>query len=912
MKRDRGFTLPRPTLWHALLAGLFILPAALPLFHPTLTHSADGLLHLYRVMALAQAITQGHVWVRWLPDLAFGYGFPLFVFYAPLAYYLTALLSLLPGVTTVAAFNASVGLAMLLAAVGAYLLASELFGPRAGVLSAVAYGYAPFQLHNALFRGGLPAVWAMAAFPLAFWLFTRLINRPSRRGLAASAFVLGAALLMHNTLSLLFGPLLALYLLLMLLAQFWRNRSWRPAAFTLAALLLGAGLAAFFLLPATLEKEFAQVQRVITSPDFDFRFNFVSLGQLLALPQPANTGLLNPTTPLTLGPMQLILAAAGVVAGLTALRRQTLPAPTVIATLTFALAALGASIFMMLPVSQPVWERLPLLAFVQFPHRLLGPAALAVALLAGLAVAALPPRAGLLLTAAGVTLIFLASAPLLYPRYRTDQPARPTPLDMFAYEHRTGAIGTTSFGEYLPIWVTQNPPDSPLEEQYQRGGPIDRLARDYLPAGAAITSAQFGFNTAKIELTAAQPWQAIFNTFYFPGWQATIDGQPAAVQPVTERGLLAVAIPAGQHRLRLEFTETPLRQTANLISIISLLLIGALAITGPKPRPAAAPAAGFTPPHRLALAGLALLLIAAKLIYLDNFSSPLKIQFDDQGQTGLPAQVSRRVNFGDQIWLLGYSLAPTTAPAGQNFKLTAYWQAQQPLTADYSALAQLVDADGHLYAGQDNLHPGALPTGQWQPWGFVQDDHTIAAPPGLPPGDYFIAVGLYHPRTWARLPVLAGGDPGWSDALARPVAITAPEQPPAVAQLGISWPVTAEFAGQLRLLGATPERPALVANDFLRVAVFWEALTAPTQNYQMTLQLVNAAGAPVLETTGQPSYNRYPATRWAAAERVRDDRALWLPANLPPGDYTLQLTALSAAGQPLGRPVTLGRLTLAQ
>ncbi len=912
MKRDRGFTPPRPTLWHALLAGLLTLPAALPLFHPTLTHSADGLLHLYRVMALAQAITQGHFWVRWLPDLAFGYGFPLFVFYAPLAYYLTALLSLLPGVTTAVAFNASVGLALLLAAVGAYLLAAELFGPRAGVLSAVAYGYAPFQLHNALFRGGLPAVWAMAAFPLAFWLFTRLITRPSRRGLAASAVMLGVALLMHNTLSLLFGPLLALYLLMMLAAQFWRTRHWRPAAFTLAALLLGAGLAAFFLLPATLEKEFAQVQRVITSPDFDFRFNFVSLGQLPALPQPANTGLLNPTTPLTLGPIQLILAAVGVAAGLTAIRRQTLPAPAVIAPLVFTLAALAAAVLMMLPLSQPVWERLPLLAFVQFPHRLLGPAALAVALLAGLAVAALPGRAGFWLTAAGITLIFLANAPLLYPRYRTDQPANPTTLDMFAYEHRTGAIGTTSFGEYLPIWVTQNPPDSPLEEQYRRGGPIDRLARDYLPAGTAITLAQFGFNAAQVELTAPQPGQAVFNVFYFPGWQATIDGQPAAVQPVTERGLLAVAIPAGRHNLHLEFAETPLRRAANLVSVLCLLLVGALALTGPKAPPAESIGPGFLARQQWLLAGLALLLLAAKLIYLDNFSSPLKIQFDGQSKTGLPAQVARRVDFGDQIRLLGYSLAPTTAPSGQNFKLTAYWQAQQPLATDYSALAQLVDADGHLYAGQDNLHPGGLPTGQWQPWGFVQDDHTIPAPPGLPPGDYFVAVGLYHPRTWARLPVLAGGTPGWSDALALPVTITAPAQPPAGAQLGISWPVTAEFAGQLRLLGATPERPALVANDFLRVAVFWEALTAPTQNYQITLQLVDAAGTPALTVTEQPSYNRYPATRWAAGQRVRDDHALWLPANFPPGEYTLQLTALSAAGQPLARPVTLGRLALAK
>ena len=78
-----------------LLVWLLALPAATPFFQSTLPRSADGLLHLYRVVALAAALQQGAIFPRWLPDLAFGYGFPLFVYYAPLAYYLTTLLHLL-------------------------------------------------------------------------------------------------------------------------------------------------------------------------------------------------------------------------------------------------------------------------------------------------------------------------------------------------------------------------------------------------------------------------------------------------------------------------------------------------------------------------------------------------------------------------------------------------------------------------------------------------------------------------------------------------------------------------------------------------------------------------------------------------------------------------------------------------
>ena len=166
----------RNNFFHLLLAWLFTIPAVLPLIQPVLPHSADNLLHLYRVVALRHTIEQGAFLVRWLPDLAYGYGFPLFVFYAPLSYYLTVALTWLPGISSPIALNLSFALALLLAAAAAYLFAAELLSPRAGLVVAMAYVYAPFQLYNILFRGSLPAAWSMAAFPLAFWLLTKLVR----------------------------------------------------------------------------------------------------------------------------------------------------------------------------------------------------------------------------------------------------------------------------------------------------------------------------------------------------------------------------------------------------------------------------------------------------------------------------------------------------------------------------------------------------------------------------------------------------------------------------------------------------------------------------------------------------------------------------------------------------------------
>jgi hypothetical protein len=967
------------TFYHPLLLlWLLVLPALTPLFQPTLTRSADGLLHLYRLVTLDHLIRQGVFFARWLPDLVYGYGLPLFIFYAPLSYYVTEILHLL-GLNAVAAVNASIALAMLTAATGVYLFVKNLFGSTAGMLAGIAYVYAPYLLFNAFWRGSLPVIWAAALFPLTFWVFGRLLGQPSIGNVALSALTLAAALLMHNISSLLFLPLLLFFLILELTFQLISRAQaarvhvsgqWSAVGglFWRVGLALGLGLtlSAFFWLPANLEKEYIQVHRVITPPDFDYRANFASLSQLFSLPVPANTGLLNPPDTLTLGLAQVILAVIGLIRfWIYDLRFTTRPSIRAIynknsplpphspAPLLFVGFSLTGAIFMMLPIAVGVWDRLPLLAFVQHPHRLLGVTAFLLAIMAGAAVSGLSARWSLGLTIAGIIAIFITTAPLLYPGYYSPLPAEPTLTGMMAYERASGVIGTTSFGEYLPIWVQQTPQESPLLPLYTSGQPLERLDRAYLPPGAAVEAADYAVNWAELTLNAPQPYQAIFHTFYFPGWRAEVDGQPVSLGPVTERGLVGIPMPAGRHHLRLAFSETRLRLAANLISGLSLVIMIALVIKtiydlrfaiyaairgiydlrrqSPKRSEAGftttAPEAKrsgvydlqktvgdsssprFAISASLGLLTLALALILIKMIYLDYFDNPLKQVFTGGPTAG--AAMSRQVNFGGQVNLLGYDLPRPAVRPGQNFELTLYWQARQPLTTDYSALTHLIDVHKHLYAGQDNLHPGNLPAHRWEPWGFVRDTHLVRVPPGTPPGDYYLAAGLYNPATWARLPAVEGGEATWADVLPIPVAVIPATRPPTIKELGISWPIhPPRIFSPLRLLGATPERESIRRNDFLRVAVFWEAVEAPARNYLVNLRLLTTDGATALEETDQPSYGQYPTSRWHAGERVRDNHALWIPPDFPAGTYQLQTRLLDTSGQPATEWVQLGELAV--
>lgn len=903
--------------WNLLLIGLLLLPALQPLFKPTLTQSSDGLAHLYRLVALDRVLEQGALFTRWLPDLVYGYGSPLFVYYPPLAYYLAEIPHAL-GLDAVYAFNLSMALALVVAAWGVYLFVREIFGAAAGIVAAVAYAYSPFQLLNVYARGSLPTAWGMAFLPLALWAFYRLArpgeppDRPgqagwarlARPGVIPAAVFLAAWLLSHNVTVLIFGPLLAGYLLLFL----FLGRDRRKAAATGLALLLGAGLAAFFLLPALAEREFAQLWRLTTPPDFDFHYHFIPWTELLAWPPVVDTGLLNPVPPLTIGLVQLGLALLGL-AGLIRLR-----GPAQRPVVALSALALGASIFMMLPDSVGVWERLPLIALVQRPSRLLGLPALLMAVLAGAALAAFggPPvartRRSLLLALGGVLVVAGGAVPLLYPRYDRVPSTDPDLLDMMAYEHASGTIGTTSFGEYLPQWVRQAPRESPLEELYRSGAPLDRLDRGYLPPGAGAETELAGLNRLAVRLRSPEATQAVFHTFFFPGWQATIDGRPAEVAPVSERGLIGVAVPAGESELVLRFAETPLRRAANLISLLAALAAaGLVAIRlGRAARPDTTPVAAPLPGgHALALAALGIGLLLFKSIYLDRVSNPLKRDFDGQHVAG--AQVDVQANLGNAFTLLGYDWSGPAVAPGDTLDLTLYWQAQHSPARDYSSLVQLVDTARNIYGAQDNLHPGQYPTSRWPPWGYVADPHAVPVPAGTPPGDYFLVAGLYRPDTWQRLPVLTPGLDAWGDVVAlSPVRVLRPNRPPAVEALGIAVPLEQPLAPGPTLLGFSPEPGPLPRGDFLRLALFWEAGSGPLPDVRVALRLLAADGSPVAERAARPSNDRYPAPAWQPGERVRDNHALWIPPDLPPGRYTLHLQLEGPGGEAVGEGVALG------
>src|SRR3972149_4328987 len=85
-----------------------------------------------RVFTMQKSLRDGMFPVRWVSDLGYGYGYPIFNFYAPLAYYIGGFFNYL-GFDSLVSTKIMMVLGILLAGIFMYILASRLFGKIGGI-----------------------------------------------------------------------------------------------------------------------------------------------------------------------------------------------------------------------------------------------------------------------------------------------------------------------------------------------------------------------------------------------------------------------------------------------------------------------------------------------------------------------------------------------------------------------------------------------------------------------------------------------------------------------------------------------------------------------------------------------------------------------------------------------------------
>ena len=108
---------------------------------------------------------------RWVPDMGYGNGYPLFNYYNPFPYYIGAALSIFGGFVISAKLLFLIPL--ILGGVFMYLLGKELFNKEAGLVVGILYLFAPYRALDSFVRGAVAESFAIAIVPLVFYFLIK-------------------------------------------------------------------------------------------------------------------------------------------------------------------------------------------------------------------------------------------------------------------------------------------------------------------------------------------------------------------------------------------------------------------------------------------------------------------------------------------------------------------------------------------------------------------------------------------------------------------------------------------------------------------------------------------------------------------------------------------------------------------
>ena len=894
-----------------LLLPLFII---LPLLQPGLPRTADGFLHLLRTVEVDQSWHDGVHYPRWAPDMAFGYGYPIFNYFAPLLYHITGLLHLVGPGFEVSLKAVLVG-CIVLGSWGMYAFAKDVLGAKAAILAAATYVYAPYMLKDSFIRGAYAEFLAVSLMPAALWSFNRLITRDSPLYLATSPLLLGAVIISHNISGMLFFPVLTLFAAWTICTL----QRWHKVKHVTWAFVLGLAVVSFFLIPALAEKPFARLDR-LTEYYFDYRQHFLTLEEVLSPSVVPDSSSFNPTWLNNLGAAQASLAALGGVAIIIGVpsRRQRMCG-------VFFLVILFGSIFMTLSVSTPMWEHVPFLAFTEFPWRLLGLAVLASSFLAGLSVhlwARVPWRhSSIVLVALCLVITVVTAFVHLHQEWPSGGRGELSAKAVVLHEVRTGILGTTSASECLPIWVVEEPTDSPLVSQYLSSSSISKLDAQSLPDFAQAELIAHTVVSDEYDVVTSEPFTVQFNTIYFPGWQAFVDGEPAAITISYPRGLITFDVPAGEHRVLVRFGDTPVRTFANIMSAIGLLLVIGVTLflslkrrgrISVSPQEATEGRLPFAQACFLALALLALLLL--KMGVIDPYTTWFR-KSSPPGQV-LGVQHPSQINLGDQMLFLGFDMSSDSVIPGDTLSLTLHWEAQRRLQEDYSVFLHLDDLRANYisWSLSEEINPAELPTSTWSPGFYVSDRHVLGISAETPPGLYVLRAGLYRRDSGERLAVLDGEGNVVSDSLELAKVRVRRAGPVDLSDATMVGRFT--FGDQIRLLGYRLGESSATPGSYFRLLLYWEALTEMRESYTVFVHLVDDSGQTWAQADGLPINGMYPTWAWLQGEIVEDEHLIPLETTVPPGRYSLvigiyeldtlrRLGVTSPEGTPLGDQILL-------
>lgn len=570
-------------IWPIILVLALSYWSVKPLFHPGFFPMHDDT-QIVRVQQMHKSLSDGMFPVRWVADLGYGYGYPIFNFYAPLAYYIGAVFMLI-GFNALIATKLMIGLGVVLSGVFMYLLAKEFWGRAGGILSAVLYVYAPYHALNIFVRGAIAELWAYAFVPLAFLgiyktyrhceeaanLRTTKQSEKDRRATLAmtrslwlyiclTAVSYAAIIISHNLTAMMVTPFLFAFALFLYLKNRLGTKTYKPH-FVLLGLLMGIILSAFYWLPVIFEMKYTDVLSVVGGGS-DYRDHFACLSQLWNSPWAFGGSVPGCMDGLSfkIGKLHILLSLFALFPILYLSKKDKTKFQLCVMFVVFA----AGSIFLTLKESKFIWDTVVHMSFFQFPWRFIALAVFFLSFLAGAVsiVVDLIKLPKSLLAKGSYLSVAVLTALVIYING-----------DVFTPQNYINSSSTDYTNKENINWKTSKISDEYMPPRFFKPLRAVDVPKEKFESREKIKILSYKEKTQEInaKIETAQNAKIFVNLAYFPGWHVFIDKQQVWFK-YSGQGLI-IDVPKGVHEVDIKFTQTPIEKTGNAISVAGVILL---------------------------------------------------------------------------------------------------------------------------------------------------------------------------------------------------------------------------------------------------------------------------------------------------------------------------------------------------
>lgn len=582
------------------------------LFQPGYFNMHDDL-QMMRQLQLEKCFQDGQIPCRWVPDMGYGYGYPLFNFYPQLPYLIGQVFRVV-GLSFVTTVKLTFALSFILSGIFMYLLGKEMFGRLGGLLAAVFYTWAPYHSVDIYVRGAMNEAWAIVWYPAIFWASYKLVTNRQRtkdkveafqgskaikklqklprslssiimtiisdtKWIVTLALFWFAILNSHNLMVMIFAPFFLVWLLIIT----WQNDAWEKIPSLGLSGLWAFGLSAFFTLPVLFEQKYTWVEK-ITEGYYNYSVHFVNIRQLLVSrfwDYGPSTWLDEDRMSFQIGHLHWIISifvGLGIAAYLFTKRKKLI---SILKTNRFILPTIlligvgWFSAFMTHSRSTPIWQAFEPIQFLQFPWRFLTVTIFAFSFVLGALPALfdlLNKEKNILVKFANkwmsVSLVFALSLVLIVWNWNYFTPENGSMGPLADEEKFTGVAWekqqTAGIFDYLPLTADTAPKEQKEEVAVISDG-----------KGSIINGIE-GTDWVKFDANIESESSIVrINILDFPEWRVFSANQEIDkfIPEQEEWGRFYIELPQGEHEIYAQLFNTQIRTVSNILSAFSWIIL---------------------------------------------------------------------------------------------------------------------------------------------------------------------------------------------------------------------------------------------------------------------------------------------------------------------------------------------------